>query len=282
MIIFKNVADLSAFVEKQAALGKKIGFVPTMGALHQGHISLVEISKKETDVTISSIFLNPTQFNDKSDFDKYPVSTNEDIVMLEAAACDVLFLPSVTEIYPDGTDAMKVYDFGFLETVLEGAQRPGHFKGVGQVVSRLLNIVQPHVLFLGQKDYQQCMVITDLVRQMGLLNLKIRICPTFREDDGLAMSSRNRRLTAPQRALAPVIYQCLVSIATKQGDGDFGIVRKQCEDLMTDKGFEVEYVSLSDANSLQPLNGYEPQREMVALIAAKIGPIRLIDNMVIN
>lgn len=282
MVIFKYTKDIKEYISKQKAAGCTVGFVPTMGALHEGHTSLIEQAKADCSLVICSIFINPTQFNDKTDFEKYPVSTAEDTEMLINAGCDVLFLPSVEEMYPGGADTIRGYDFGYLETILEGAQRPGHFHGVGQVVGRLLEIVEPAYLYLGQKDYQQCMVITKLVEMMGLNEMKVIICPTVREADGLAMSSRNRRLSEPQRSRVGVIYQCLVSIESKQGDADFGVVKKECEDLLAAKGFVVEYVALADANTLVLLDNYKKDTPMVALIAAKMGEIRLIDNLLVG
>lgn len=281
MVIFKKIIDIQQYIASERQQGKLIGFAPTMGALHSGHISLVQKAKNDGLIAVSSIFVNPTQFNDKEDFAKYPMSTEADIALLIDADCDILFLPDVAEMYPNGPDNMPSYDFGYLETVLEGAQRPGHFKGVGQVVARLLDIVKPDKLYMGQKDYQQCMVVANLLKQTGS-HAEMIICPTQREPDGLAMSSRNRRLTEPQRALAVLIYQCLVSISTKQDGGKFAIVQKECTDILTAKGFEPEYVSLADANTLELLNAYDSNRKMVALIAAKIGGIRLIDNMILN
>ena len=282
MVIFKTISDLQGYLKTLSDSHLSIGFIPTMGALHSGHISLIERAQSKGLFTICSIFLNPTQFNDKKDFEKYPVSTTEDIDLLLKAECDILFLPSVEEIYPNGTENIKTYNFGYLDTILEGANRPGHFKGVGQVVGRLLEIVKPDTLFLGQKDYQQCMVITKLKEILQLNDLTIEICPTQREEDGLAMSSRNRRLTEPHRTLAAVIYQCLVSIQAKQGEATFEIVKKECIDLLNKKGFVTEYVALADADTLELLDNYNAQRKMVALIAAKIGEIRLIDNILVN
>jgi pantoate--beta-alanine ligase len=281
MVILKKATDLKHYLSQEVN-SKTIGFIPTMGALHSGHLSLVQKAKNNGNLAICSIFLNPTQFNDKKDYEKYPVSTDNDIELLAKAGCDVLFLPSVSEVYPNGPDQAPTYDFGYLDTILEGQKRPGHFKGVGQVVARLLEIVQPQYLYLGQKDYQQCMVISRLAEILGSHDLKIVICPTSREPDGLAMSSRNRRLTDPQRAIAGIIYQCLISIQAKQNDDRFAIVKKECEDLLREKGFETEYVALADARDLTLLNDYNNDIPMVALIAAKIGEIRLIDNMLLN
>ena len=280
MVIFKNINDIKKYISLKKDEGCSVGFIPTMGALHAGHISLVQKSKQDNMLSVCSIFVNPTQFNDKKDLEKYPVSTEADIEMLLTAGCEVLFLPAVSEIYPDGEAHFKTYDFGYLDTVLEGAQRPGHFRGVGQVVARLLEIVEPASLYLGQKDYQQCMVLKKLIELMGLAT-KLIICPTMREADGLAMSSRNRRLTDPQRVIAGVIYQCLVSIQSKQQNGRFEIVRKECEELLAAKGFAPEYVALADARDLTLLDDYKKDTPMVALIAAKIGEIRLIDNILV-
>lgn len=282
MVIFKKIADLQNYLNTLHAAGRQTGFIPTMGALHAGHISLIDKARAAGLTTVCSIFLNPTQFNDKKDLEKYPVSTAADIEALTDAGCDILFLPSVDEIYPGGEGETRTYDFGYLDTILEGATRPGHFKGVGQVVARLLSITTPDKLFLGQKDYQQCMVITKLVDILGTGAPEIVIGDTVREADGLAMSSRNRRLTEPQRIVAAVIYQCLISIESKQHTDRFDIVKKQCEDLLKAKGFAVEYVALANAGTLQLLDDYQPGAQMVALIAAKIGEIRLIDNILIK
>jgi len=283
MVILKKVRDIQDYLYQKKAEGGSIGFVPTMGALHAGHISLVQKGIADGMLVVCSIFLNPTQFNDKNDLAKYPVSTEHDIELLIKAGCDVLFLPDVEEIYPGGDEHARTYDFGYLDTVLEGAKRPGHFRGVGQVVARLLNIVQPHLLYMGQKDYQQCMVVRELVTLIGREDeLKVIFCPTTREDDGLAMSSRNRRLTEPQRVTAGAIYQCLVSIQSKQEHTGFEVVKKECEELLRAKGFEPEYVALADARDLTILDEFNKHIPMVALIAAKIGQIRLIDNYLLN
>jgi len=281
MVIFKKINEIKSYLSLQAAKGDKIGFIPTMGALHAGHISLIQKAKESNMLPVCSIFVNPTQFNDKRDLEKYPVSIDADIELLLNAGCGVLFLPDVEEIYPGGESHTRTYDFGYLDTILEGAKRPGHFKGVGQVVGRLLEIIGPNELYLGQKDYQQCMVIRKLAARMGLENLNIIFCKTIRESDGLAMSSRNRRLSEPQRAVAGLIYQCLVSIQSKQNISDFAIVKKECEDLLTAKGFEPDYIAIADARDLTLLEDYNGNIPMIALIAAKIGEIRLIDNMLL-
>src|SRR5690242_13565632 len=200
MILFKKVIDLRKWLDHQRQTENNIGFVPTMGALHSGHLSLIEASKKENSITVSSIFVNPTQFNDPTDFEKYPVTIEKDIDLLEGIGCDAIFLPSVEEIYPNGTKSVKHYELGYLEKILEGKFRPGHFQGVCMVVERLLEIVEPDKLYLGQKDFQQCMVIRKLISLMGKENtISLEISPTLREPDGLAMSSRNVRLNEEER-----------------------------------------------------------------------------------
>lgn len=281
MVIFKKIGDLQAYLNDQRTSGKTIGFVPTMGALHKGHTSLISEAHKAGTFVVCSIFINPTQFNDKADFDKYPVTIEEDVELLIKSGCDLLFLPSVDEMYPNGTSEASGYDLGYLDTILEAAHRPGHFKGVVQIVAKLLDAVQPDQLYMGQKDYQQCMVIKKML-EIDQRPIEMLICPTQREDDGLAMSSRNRRLSEPQRALAGLIYQCLVSIQAKKDSGNFEVVQKECIDLLRHKGFEVDYVSIADANDLTVLDNYSGDKKMVALIAARIGNTRLIDNMLLD
>lgn len=283
MIIFKTIPELRRFLQNERKSGQPIGFIPTMGALHKGHISLINKSKEEGYLSVCSIFVNPAQFNDPTDFEKYPSTLPQDIRLLEDAGCEVLFLPSAAEIYPEGMDKATVYRFGSLETVFEGAMRPGHFAGVGKVVAILLQIVSPDALFMGAKDYQQCLVVKDLCRQLGMTGLRFISCPTRREPDGLAMSSRNLRLNESQRARAGIIYQCLVSLQEKFLSGaDFVIAQKECQDLLHAKGFVTEYVSIADADTLEPLAQFDSTRKSIALIAAKIGDIRLIDNMALN
>ncbi|MEO6831072.1 MAG: pantoate--beta-alanine ligase [Chitinophagaceae bacterium] len=280
MVIFKHEKEIKEYLNKAS---EKIGFIPTMGALHRGHTSLIHQAKNDGLMTVCSIFVNPTQFNDPEDFKKYPVSLEADIELLLEAECDVLFLPDVSTVYPQGTEATLTYDFGALENILEGAHRPGHFRGVGQVVARLINLVGPDFLYLGQKDFQQCMIIGKLIELMGKENkIKLRVCPTVREADGLAMSSRNRRLSESQRSLSATIYQCLVSIESKAENATFSLAQKECVELLEKKGFRPEYVALADADTLEGLSDYDASRKMVALIAAWIGKIRLIDNMVLH
>jgi pantoate--beta-alanine ligase len=281
MIIIHKARFLIEYLGKQRDKGLTIGFVPTMGALHKAHIQLVNQSGAMCDVTVCSIFVNPTQFNDPSDYNKYPITIENDIRLLAASKASVLFIPPVSDIYPDGLTNLEHYDLGYLETLLEGEFRPGHFQGVCQVMSRLLKIVKPDMLFMGQKDYQQCMVIKKL---LSFLNLGITLvtCPTERESDGLAMSSRNMRLNGEQRAKAPLIYQTLTEIKQRLVPGDLIQLKHNAFKRLTNGGFRVEYVEIADAGNLHPVdewNGYTP---LVALVAAFNGEVRLIDNMLLN
>jgi pantoate--beta-alanine ligase len=280
MIVFKRSGDLTSWLQRQRAAGLHTGFVPTLGALHEGHISLITISKKTTSLTVCSIFINPTQFNDPKDFQKYPVTLEKDIVLLEKAGTDVLFLPEVSEMYPTGTTGLEHYELGSLETLLEGKYRPGHFQGVCQVMYRLLNIVRPDDLFMGSKDYQQCMVVQQLLAIMQL-ETTLHCCPIIREPDGLAMSSRNTRLTPVQRTNALAIYQALLTI--KEGwrtAPDVNSLIAKATALLEAAAFRVDYVSIADPATLEPLPPSPPgQDDAVALIAAFQGEVRLIDNM---
>jgi pantoate--beta-alanine ligase len=279
MILFKKAAELRHWLETQQKNDKKLGFVPTMGALHNGHISLVNYSRRDNDITISSIFINPTQFNDPKDYEKYPITIEKDIMLLEEAGCDVLFLPSVKEMYPDGVQPKMHYDLGFLETVFDGKLRPGHYQGVCMVVHRLLGIVLPDNLYLGQKDYQQCMVISRLIEVIGLTDkIKVNICPTLREADGLAMSSRNMRLTAEERKIAPTIYQAINLIQKEIQKGDTSVIINKAKALLQEKGFRTDYLSLADAKNLSAVDNWDGEQKLVVLVAAFLNEIRLIDN----
>ncbi|HTO17067.1 MAG TPA: pantoate--beta-alanine ligase [Edaphocola sp.] len=280
MKIFNKKELLNQWLISERKLSS-IGFVPTMGALHQGHISLIEQAKNHCDIVVCSIFVNPTQFNDPKDFEKYPITVESDIEMLIDASCDALYLPAIDEIYSDGTQTLEHYDIGYIETVLEGSTRLGHFQGVMQVVNRLLDAVLPDVLFLGQKDFQQCMVLKKLIEIKNSLT-KVEVLPIQRETDGLAMSSRNRRLTEFQRAIVPLIYKCLISIEAQQNVKSFEIVQKECFDILERKGLKPDYIVLADAETLTLLDDYDSNRKMIALIATFIGDIRLIDNLILQ
>jgi pantoate--beta-alanine ligase len=280
MIVFKQAGELTEYLERQRSKGKTMGFAPTMGALHEGHISLVKSSRSENDITICSIFINPTQFNNAEDLRLYPVTIEKDIEMLETAGCDILFLPDRSEIYPEEYKA-RHYDLGDLENILEGFYRPGHFQGVCQVVERLLDIVVTDNLYLGQKDFQQCMVIKKMIRLTGKEDtVKLKIMPTVRETDGLAMSSRNLRLSKEERSLALTIYNELCTI--KAGKKNFSLeeLKKNAISHLQEKDFQVDYVEICNANDLSVAGTTDG--ELVALVAATVGQVRLIDNMLLN
>lgn len=280
MIVFKLAKALHNYLEKEKKQGKNIGFVPTMGALHEGHISLIHTSQTENNLTVCSIFINPTQFNNAEDFRLYPVTIEEDIEKLMSAGCTVLFLPPVSEIYPEGS-MKKVYELGSIETVLEGFYRPGHFQGVCQVVDRLLEIVMPHNLYMGQKDFQQCMVIKKLLEITGKgKSMKLVINPTIRETDGLAMSSRNLRLNPEEKALATSIYNELSTIKARLKSESLEVLKKQAEEHLQQKGFSIDYVEIARVSDLETAS--DISQPLVALVAASIGQIRLIDNMLLN
>lgn len=274
MFVFKTQKELKGFLQNKG----KIGFVPTMGALHQGHISLIARSKAENEITGCSIFINPTQFNNKNDFDKYPITIEKDISLLLEANCDFLFLPSVKEMYPEGIDQHHPYDLGYLDTILEGAHRPGHFNGVCAIIHKLLLAVLPQNLYMGEKDFQQCMIARRLL-EITRLDVHLIICPTEREADGLAKSSRNQRLDPQARAKANTIFACLKYIKENQHATTFHQLQKTCLTKLGDAGFQTEYLELAEANTLELMQDFDAQKNMVVLIASKIDDIRLIDNM---
>ena len=280
MILFKKAADITAWLLKSKTAGKKIGFIPTMGALHPGHISLIKASKKAGSISVCSIFVNPAQFNDAKDFDNYPSTIEKDIDALEKAGCDILFLPSVSEMYPAGMGNAKTYDLGYLETVLEGEYRPGHFQGVCLVVHRLLNIIPADDLYLGQKDYQQCMDIKKLV-ELENINTTIHICPTLRETSGLAMSSRNMRLTEESQKQALKIYETLSYLKNNSKPGNLTALKQTAIDNLTNAGFKVDYIEIADAGNLDIINHWDGNSKLVAVAAAFLGEVRLIDNMLL-
>ncbi len=284
MIICTTVTALKKECFKAGLAQKTCGFVPTMGALHEGHLSLIELSKQQSDITICSIFVNPTQFNDAKDFEKYPITIENDILILEKSGCDILFLPNVQEIYPTGTSNAKHYDLGFLETVLEGSFRSGHFQGVCQVVERLLDIVEPNKLYLGQKDYQQCMVITKLVELMGLKEkIQVIIGETLREQSGLAMSSRNKRLNNEELEKATAIYKALVYIKQHASSAPINHLKQESTFQLTAAGFEkIDYIEIVNAQTLEPILEWDESIKSVALIAAFLNGVRLIDNLILN
>jgi pantoate--beta-alanine ligase len=251
-----------------------------MGALHEGHISLINASKENNAFTVCSIFINPTQFNNRADFEKYPVSIEKDIRLLEAAGCNLLFLPSAAGMYPPGDPVME-YDLGYIENLLEGKYRPGHFQGVCRIVDKLLYIVQPGTLYLGQKDYQQCMVIKKMM-ELRNYSAHLSICETKREKDGLAMSSRNMRLNETERKQATGLIHQLRFIKENLVPGDTSETVLTASKNLTYAGFKVDYLELADAVTLLPVVNWNGEQKIVALAAAFLNEIRLIDNLLLN
>ncbi len=280
MLIFHTIQPLQKHLRSQRQRGQLVGFVPTMGALHPGHLSLIAQSKQEAGYTVCSIFVNPTQFNDPKDFEKYPVTIKADIEMLLKAGTDVLFLPAVQEIYPATPGKAEHFELGFLETVLEGKYRPGHFQGVCQVMYRLLTIVRADHLYMGQKDYQQCMVVSHLIAAKRIAT-KMHIAPTLREADGLAMSSRNVRLDQEQRKTASAIFQTLNQMKAELQPGEVINIKERATSFLQSKGFRVDYTELAHADTLALLDHWNGTDPVVAVIAAYLGEVRLIDNMVL-
>lgn len=281
MIIFKKANELQEYLQKQKVNNRSIGFVPTMGALHEGHLSLVDLSKKNSDLTVVSIFVNPTQFNDPKDYQLYPITIENDCFLLEKSGADILFLPYVNEIYPNGTDINKHFDLGYLENILEGLYRPGHFQGVCQVVKRLLEIVQPDKLYLGQKDFQQVLVIKKLINALNI-NIHTIVAPIKRESNGLAMSSRNMRLSETERQKAAAIFEALNMIKNDWGKKEMNQLKKDASEYLLKAGFEkIDYIEICNADSLKPIEANATNIKVVALIAAFIGNVRLIDNLIL-
>ena len=283
MQVFQTVSDIQRYLLTINELNKKkVGFVPTMGALHEGHLSLIRTSKSKSDITVCSIFVNPTQFNDKKDFEIYPIQIDKDLEMLLEAKCDVVFIPNVEEIYPNGTLDKTSVDLGFIGKTLDGEHRPGHFDGVLQVVKRLLDIVQPDFLFLGQKDYQQCMVLNKLVEHYELPVI-VDICATLREEDGLAMSSRNARLNSDERIAAVKLSKALFYIKDNiESESIQQLIDNQIKWLNEDELIKVEYLTIVNGKTLEPVDIYQENTPLTALIAAKVGQVRLIDNVILQ
>jgi pantoate--beta-alanine ligase len=276
METFHTIGETRKWLALHRAGGREVGFVPTMGALHEGHLDLVRRAARENDLVVCSIFVNPIQFNNPEDLEKYPRTLEEDKTMLLGAGCHLVFAPSVAEMYPD--PATETYEFGPLSQVMEGAFRPGHFNGVAIVVRKLFDIAEPDRAYFGEKDYQQLKIIQALVR-MHSIPVEIIPCATVREADGLAMSSRNRRLTVAERIVAPEIYRALRE--AKQWIRQKGVeeVKKMVQSRLESFGFVIDYIEISSGNDLQPLNFIREEGPVRMFIAAYLGNVRLIDNL---
>ncbi|MBF1148153.1 MAG: pantoate--beta-alanine ligase [Cloacibacterium normanense] len=277
MKVLKSKKTLIDYVERQREMGKKIGFAPTMGALHQGHLSLYKAAKKENDEVISSIFVNPTQFNNPDDFQKYPKTLEKDLELLEKAGVDAVYVPNVEEMYPDGLNSKK-YDFDGLENEMEGKYRPGHFDGVGTIVEELFRQVQPHNAYFGEKDYQQLAIIKKMVEKTKL-PVKIHGVPTLREEDGLAMSSRNVRLTETQRKEATIIYETLTKVKEWFKVLSVEEIKLRVLEIFRNSNFELEYFVIADEKTLKETDYFYKDKNYRAFIVAYADTVRLIDNM---
>ena len=277
VIYTKN--ELFSLIEGYKKEGKCVGFVPTMGALHNGHLSLVKACKNSCDIAVTSVFVNPTQFNDPEDLKRYPRTPEKDAELLKTAGCDLVFMPSVEEIYPE-KDTRK-FDFGYLETVMEGAKRPGHFNGVGQVVSRLFDIVQPHKAFFGMKDFQQVAIIKNMVNQLKY-NIEIIPCPIVREEGGLALSSRNALLEEEHKKNAPHIYATLKKARNLVAEMSVADLKKWItEEINNNPYLETEYVEIVDDTTLKVIENWNEKGTKVVCVAVYAGKIRLIDNIIL-
>ncbi|TCD12767.1 pantoate--beta-alanine ligase [Pedobacter frigidisoli] len=281
MEIFKTKSALKAFLKPLKASGKKIALVPTMGALHNGHISLIDLAKENADLIICSIFVNPTQFTDPKDLEKYPRPIAHDLAMLEAAGCNGVFMPDVIEMYPKGADESWHIDLGNAEFLLEGAFRKGHYQGVTQIVKKLFDAVEPDVAMFGQKDFQQVLMIKNMLTHFNL-PITIITCPIIREDDGLAMSSRNIHLSADDRKHSLVLSQSLQFVIDHFEELSLIELEDKAKSFYKNiDGVELDYFTIANGDTLEPAKSKE-ENNLVALVAAKVGSTRLIDNMIIK
>ena len=281
MKVFKTKKELNLYFKEFRSKNTKIGFVPTMGALHKGHLSLLEKSSKENDITIASIFVNPTQFNKKEDLENYPRTLENDLNLLKNIACDVVFIPSVEEIYTT-TISSGQFDFDGLENEMEGKYRKGHFNGVGTVVKKLFEIVLPTYAYFGEKDFQQLQIIRKLVKKTTL-DVTIVCCDTYRENNGLAMSSRNARLTSQEKEAAAIIYQTLSGVKDKLGKLPLDAIHKWAlEQFENQPLFELEYFAIADEETLKNATNISPKKTYRAFIAVYAREVRLIDTISLN
>ncbi len=270
--------DLKAVIKDYKEQGKKIGFVPTMGALHKGHLSLVNTASEQADVVVVSIFVNPTQFNNPDDLKTYPRTIDADKNLLETTGCNILFCPSVEEVYPQKDE--RIFDFGMLDKVMEGEHRPGHFNGVAQVVSRLFDLVTPDIAFFGQKDFQQLVIIREMVKMLKY-NIKIVSCDIVREVDGLALSSRNKLLTEQHRIAAPMISKVLNESKKLMDNKNIKeVINFVIEKINKNPLLKVEYFSIVDGNTLQNVDGWDDSDYIVGCITVFADKVRLIDNLI--
>ncbi|MFT5166589.1 MAG: pantoate--beta-alanine ligase [Saprospiraceae bacterium] len=281
MFLFKKVVDLQKYLNIKRKKGDSIGLVPTMGALHVGHLSLIRQSMAQNDITVACIFVNPTQFNEEGDLKKYPRTIGADIDLLTTVDTDVLFLPNVDEVYPPDLDTSLNLDFGDLGQVMEGKFRPGHFDGMAQVVWRLLKITEPDKLYMGQKDFQQQAIVRNMLEQMQS-DVELIMCPIVREEDGLAMSSRNLRLDPAHRSGATIINDTLHKAKAMIGEKSPMEVSEWALQVLQQPGFKPEYFDIVDGIQLRKINNFEDADLVVACTAVWAGEVRLIDNLILK
>ena len=278
MKVIRTVEELKRVVGALKAEGKSVGLVPTMGALHDGHVSLMEKARGDNDVVVVSVFVNPTQFNNPDDLRTYPRTEEADCARMRDAGVDIAFIPSVEEIYPEPDN--RVFDLGKVAEVMEGAMRPGHFNGVAQIVSKLFRMVEPTRAYFGEKDFQQIAVIRRMVEIEGFKNLEIVDCPIKREADGLALSSRNVRLTPHQREIAPNIHRIMVESLDKARDCSVEEVKRSVIDAVNAyPEMDVEYYEIVNAADMQPITDWSQATQAVGCITVYLGDVRLIDNI---
>jgi pantoate--beta-alanine ligase len=277
--IFNSRQAVHNYLNELRASGKSIGFVPTMGALHAGHLSLIKLARQKADVIVCSIFVNPTQFNDIKDLENYPRPIEDDIRKLEEVNCNVLFIPGVSEMY-NSAEKWNM-ELGNFDNILEGKIRPGHYQGVTQIVKKLFDTINPHYAFFGQKDYQQFMVISYMVKKLRV-KTKLVLCPIIRESDGLAMSSRNIYLSPDDRKNALALSKVLTKVKERYKTKTIPQIKKEVESyLKSAPGIEIEYFEIFNANSFEATSSKRPA-SLIALVAAKVGSIRIIDNMILK
>lgn len=279
MKIFNRKQALLTYLDELRSQGKTIGFVPTMGALHAGHLSLIEQAQQKADIIVCSIFVNPTQFNDKKDLENYPRPVEDDIKKLESIKCDLLFIPEVNEMY-NSSDNWSI-ELDNLDNILEGKIRPGHYQGVTQIVKKLFDTIKPDLAFFGQKDYQQFMVISYMVKKLRI-KVKLVLCPIVREKDGLAMSSRNIYLSPQDRQNSLALFHALSKFSDLYKTKSISQLKTEITSfLKSAPGIEMEYFEIFNAKSFQPTSS-KSAGSIIALVAAKVGSIRIIDNMIIE
>ena len=281
MQIFRERIAVSAYINDLQQRRLKVGFVPTMGALHPGHLALLKKARSENDVLVASIFVNPTQFDDPDDFKNYPETIEQDKKLLEDVNCDILFMPDTNEMYPEGLKIDAPFDPGYLAEILEGKQRSGHFEGVITVVNKLFNAIHPDNAYFGQKDYQQYLVIREMSNNLHP-DINIKMVPTERENEGLAMSSRNVRLTDENKKKAYKIFEALQRVLSEKKTKQPPEIENELTNFLEEKGLSVEYFVVRNAETLMPVEKWSDAETFVVCAAAKAGSVRLIDNILIE